>query len=260
MKRISAVFSTLMVLMVLSSVNIAFASAPFGCSDRVDNDGDGHTDYPGDTDCGSPYGMSEVARTEIPYVRNQLRVSVSDNRAHVAPGDVLEYVVIVGNPEQRGTRVDVTVSFPRIVQLIDAMPEGDRRTTSMLWNQVPLGPGQERMFTVRLAVDPRTPTGFPLQVVARAGGRTGADRTVVVPIGPGFQGPVVAFGTPPLDEFPYFPQTGIEDFTGPVEDTRQFLSPMSAAAQGNALPLVLWIALMGMGIFFGGVLTRKSAR
>lgn len=115
--------------------------------------------------------------TEIPYVRNQLHVIVTDHRETVRHGDVLEYLVTVRNPEDRPVTVDVTVEIPQLVY-VTAAPGAVLTRGRLLWRRVTLYSTQERAFSFRAFGDPRLPDHFPVQVVVKAGGAVASDRTI----------------------------------------------------------------------------------
>ncbi|NOS67148.1 MAG: DUF11 domain-containing protein, partial [Candidatus Peribacteraceae bacterium] len=112
----------------------------------------------------------------IPYVENQLELSITDHRDRAGPGDVLEYVVLVRNPESNGTVEHVRVKIPVALRDVDA-PGADFVGSEIVWKNVTLNPHDERAFTFRATVDDRAPKGYPIQVVARVGNVVAFDRT-----------------------------------------------------------------------------------
>jgi len=118
-----------------------------------------------------------VSGRPIPYVENQLHVSVTDHRDNAGPGDILDYVIVVRNPEPNGIVTPLRVKLPIALRLIDA-PGADVVSDELIWRNVTLGPRDERVFAFRASVDSRVPNRYPIQVVARAGNIVGVDRTV----------------------------------------------------------------------------------
>ena len=113
----------------------------------------------------------------IPYVQNQLEVSIDDHRESAQPGDILEYLVTVRNPGDTRTAVHVRVKIPSALRVIDARG-ADFLGSDIVWQNITVNPGQERTFVFRASVDTRLPQHFPIQVVARAGNVIAYDRTV----------------------------------------------------------------------------------
>ena len=63
---------------------------------------------------------------------------------------------------------------------------------------------------------------------------------------------------PPIIVQP-LPQTGIGDFTGSVEDTRRFLSPISESRDGGLIATAfLSLVLLFGATGFAGVATKKN--
>ncbi len=340
-----------------------------------------------------------TAGRAIPYPENQLQVSISDHRDNAGPGDVLDYLVTVRNPERTGTTVHVRVKIPVALRVTDAR-DADFIGNEIVWQNVTLNPHQEKTFSFRAVVDTRAPRSYAIQVVARAGNVVAYDRTVTggspynlfatitdnrdtanrgdlltyvvrvdntsgrldtnasidaslpiysefvsvteggtwdgqnvrwlrMQVAPGGSrdllftvrvrsdapdgtllratalvqgfttsditqvtgGVAGLYGHPADDRSPYgssvlsvrktvvgsgdssyiqttmsnvdvydqvlMPVTGIEDFFGPLEDSDKFLTPIAAAAEGNGLPLVLWIAVISAGMIAGGALGKK---
>lgn len=342
--------------------------------------------------------LVSTAGRAIPYPENQLQVSISDHRDNAGPGDVLDYLVTVRNPERTGTTVHVRVKIPVALQVTDAR-DADFIGNEIVWQNVTLDPGQEKTFSFRAVVDTRAPRSYAIQVVARAGNVVAYDRTVTggspynlfatitdnrdtanrgdlltyaihidntagrldpdaninaslpihgefvsateggtwdgrnvrwmhIQVAPGGSrdlmftvrvrsdapdatllratalvqgfttsditqvtgGAAGLYGHPADDTSAYddnvlfvrktvignddssyiqttmsnvdvydqlMPVTGIGDFFSPLEDTGKFLTPIASAAEGNGLPLVVWMAVMAIGMATGGVMGKK---
>jgi hypothetical protein len=328
-----------------------------------------------------------VNNLPIPYPQNQLVVAVSDHRDNALPGDMLDYIVSVRNPEKNAATVHVRVKIPAALHVVDSQG-ATFVNDEIVWMNVTINPGQERVMSFRAQVDSRLPNRYPIQVVARAGNVVGYDRTISgsaggaynlfasitdnqvrasrgdlltywihvdntsgrldtdanitaslpqyaefvsaneggnwdgknvrwmhMQVAPGssrdlsytirvrgdapdgtslratatVQGATVSDTTQvgggvlstanrsyrvatsyqpsyqPPHQFAYavptdgvlLPQTGVEDFFGPIENVGQFLSPIGSATDGNALPLVIWIALAIAGVAGGTVIGKK---
>lgn len=113
----------------------------------------------------------------IPYVQNMLQVSIDDHRDRAQPGDILEYLVTVRNPEKRGVTVHTRVTIPAALRVTDAAG-ADFLGNELVWKNVTINPNQERTFTFRAQVNDRLPKSYPIQVTARAGNVVAYDRTV----------------------------------------------------------------------------------
>lgn len=117
-----------------------------------------------------------VSGMPIPYPQNQLNVSVTDHRDRAGPGDKLDYVVAVRNPEPNGVVTHVRVKLPVALRQIDA-PGAAIMNNELIWRDVKLNPGSERIFTFSAVLDDRVPSGYLIQVTARAGNVVAYDRT-----------------------------------------------------------------------------------
>ncbi|MSR87093.1 DUF11 domain-containing protein [Candidatus Peribacteria bacterium] len=113
----------------------------------------------------------------IPYAQNQLGVTVSDHRDNAQPGDVLDYLVTVRNPERNAVTVDVRSSIPASLRVLSANG-ADFVGNELVWKNITINPNQERTFSFRAQVDSRIPKSYSIQVVARAGNVVASDRTV----------------------------------------------------------------------------------
>jgi uncharacterized repeat protein (TIGR01451 family) len=120
-----------------------------------------------------------VRSNNIPYVQNQLIVSITDNRQNALPTDTLDYVISVRNPESRGTVVDVRAGIPIALSVLDATPSAEGFNRDLIWRAVPFAPNEEKIFSFRARVDSRVYNHYPIQVVARAGNVVAYDRTIV---------------------------------------------------------------------------------
>ena len=131
-----------------------------------------------------------VSNRVIPYPQNQLQVSVTDNRDNAQPGDALNYIVSVHNPEPNGTTFHVRVKIPVALRILDA-GGANFLGNEIYWSNVTLNPYESRDFTFSASVDNRVPNHYPIQVAARAGNVVGYDRTIVG----GGPGPYALFST-----------------------------------------------------------------
>lgn len=128
-------------------------------------------------DGGEATDTTIVSGRPIPYVQNQLELSVTDHRDNAGPGDSLEYVVFVRNPEPHGIATHVRVKLPAALHQIFA-PGADIMNDELIWKDVTINPREERVFTFHAVVHDRVPNRYIIQVIARAGNVVAYDRTV----------------------------------------------------------------------------------
>ncbi len=144
------------------------------CSDGLDNDNDGRTDYPEDNDCENLDDDFEG------YSNTGLFVSVTDGKEEVAPGGSLVYRITL--KQQRDTHRDVNIDlhFPVQVDLVSATDGGRIMTGGRIhWDNVTVFKDSVRVLTVNANV--RTDAPQDQLIIARviADGEQATDTTRV---------------------------------------------------------------------------------
>ncbi len=144
------------------------------CQDGFDNDGDGRTDYPNDTDCASIDDNDEYSGG------GGMFVSISDGKDRLAPGASVIYAVTVSTNDPSPQSGTVTVSVPTEVGIISASNGGELVTPSLArWRDVTVSRNAPVTYTIQGTVNPRAAEGISLVTRASIGGREATDTTLV---------------------------------------------------------------------------------
>ena len=257
------------------------------CEDGQDNDGDGYTDFPQDSGCTSPQDNTE---------NNKNRVSLDiteSNAQHVAPGEILTYTLALQNTGTTGEYdMRIQQNLPPGVTFVSATEGGYNRYDGIImWPRITVNGRSAKILTLTARVSARANDGQELKTIVFLDGREAASYRNIVRVGGKIDGGFVsaypgnaqlgngngvylpggpytpnnaAFTAGPV---PYYtqqtamvqplPRTGIEDFTGALEDTSRFLTPLIDGSTGS-LPAAFWsfVTLSGLGI--GGFVGKKK--
>ena len=183
----------------------------------------------------------------------------------------MEYTVPVRNTHDRVVQnIAVRDVFRPSEFTVTDPGSGAVRNDTIAWDIDSLEPGENRTFSYRGRLAQSLPAGYEVLNTARAFSSdvsyVPTSNSTVDVGGSSMYGNPYSTSDNSGDYYSYnnetfdyanLPQTGIEDFFSPMENTRQFLTPVSEAAEGNALPLILWVAVIVAGLA-GGVMVGKK--
>ncbi len=211
------------------------------CRDGLDNDNDGRTDYPSDPGCTSSTDDNE---TDTNNGTALVSVQKYSDRTEAHPGEQISYTVTVRNVSGvTASTITVEDTYPSSQMTIADPGSGILSGTSIIWTIASLAPNEVRTFTYRANLSQNLSQGTQVQNSVRVtGGNLGS--------GGNAASTVQIILTTPL------PRTGAGDFTGPLENTRRFLSPISGA-QAGGIPAVVWSSVLLMGAAVGGRFGRR---
>lgn len=164
------VSGSLSVLFIMQpSVGIASHSQ---CSDGVDNDSDGRTDYPNDGDCENIDDMTEGTGG------GGFFLSLTDGRDSVAPGGSVVYRIELTQTAATERTVDVDFTLPARATLSSAS-DGGRFISGghIRWDDVSVYRQNSRVLTVTVNVDPSAREDEILAARVSADGTQATDTT-----------------------------------------------------------------------------------
>jgi len=144
------------------------------CSDALDNDRDGQTDYPADIHCESLDDDNEGVHT------SDFFINVSDGLDEVQIGDALVYTVSVRSESDQPFTTDVQFFPPSYADVLSVSNGGSSRGAFVLWRDVTISPHATRSLIVTMNVNPNTPEETLLVAEANAEGQNAQDTTVVI--------------------------------------------------------------------------------
>lgn len=128
-------------------------------------------------------GVSASDRTVIEsgIGRNALRVSVDDNRNTVEPGKELTYTVNLENDSSKPyLNGYVSAALPIYAEFISATDGGYLDGSNVRWDDVQVGPNDDRSFTYTIRVRSDAPYGHALMSSVETAGSSFRDITEVV--------------------------------------------------------------------------------
>ena len=181
-KRLLAAFCVLGIvaaIVPLGTFQRAYAQHLPECDDRVDNDRDGHTDYPEDRNCQSVFDDSEEDEFNAP-VNQDLFLRLSDGLQEVEPGGHITYTIGLNTEHGHPRIVDVHFLMPPETNLISASNGGSRQGDFLVWPNVSVHPEQERQLFVEVSLHPRAEEGYLVFAEVLADGQRDSDTTRVV--------------------------------------------------------------------------------
>lgn len=252
------------------------------CQDGTDNDNDGRTDYPQDAGCSSPQDNNEKNAGAV-------TLDVTANPDPVLPGqEVLFSLVLRNNSSTPMSELRVQQNLPTELSFLSGSDGGYNRYDGIvLWSRVSVPPYTTKTLTMRALVDAAVGNGKRFRSLIYVNGEVLGDVTSVVRTGsisPSAYGPDMAdagdyYGSTPVFGPNYgnvngsdstsagyayqpgqqlLPKTGIGDFTGALENTRRFLSPLSGSS-ASPIATLFWILLISGGLATGAVLGKRAS-
>ena len=248
------------------------------CQDGMDNDNDGLADYPQDPGCSAPQDNNEKNVGSV-------TIDITANPDPVKPGEQVRYTITLRNMSSSG-QADIRLqqNLPPGMHFVTATDGGYNRFDGLVyWSRVSVSGYAVKSLSMTASTDSTLQNGDTLEsllyangeVVARVASKIRTDAPAVT----SYQGNVsgyagqtgmyqqavqtvnqtttmaanqyVAMGTQIL------PQTGIEDFTSPLENTRRFLTPVTGSEAAGPVAALIWSALVLAGLGLGSACTRK---
>ncbi len=214
------------------------------CDDGDDNDDDGDTDYPDDDDCDSYDDDSEDGDDDNGNGDASVTVQKFADRTEVRSGEQVYYTITIrNNSDETAEDLEVVDLFPAHMLSLSNTAGAESVAGGIRWRISKLLEGETRTITYSAAV---------------AGGLT---QGTVIQNTVGVRGdnvePSYANATVTVASNFVTPQTGLNDGTGPLENTRRFLSPFGNSAAGAGLPAGMWASLLLTGLSAGGWIARK---
>ncbi len=107
------------------------------------------------------------------------RVSITDGREFITPGQNLTYTVRVKNTSSATKTTDVRASMPFMSEYLTISDGGVRDNYNVTWRAVTLEPGQEGVFSFTVLVDRNAVDRYGIRARAYAGTISALDETVV---------------------------------------------------------------------------------
>ena len=185
---------------------------------------------------------SSSSHSSKPRKKGDLLVSKEASASEVFPDGSIEYTVTIENDTGEDlVDLEIIDDYPEdSVEVTDDGDADEDEHGELIWFLDHLDDGDIETFTYRVRVDAAAQAGDELcnEVIVRAEGEEDpyeeeAEACVAV-----------------IDDLP---QTGGRTIGG----STAFLRPMTAASEGNALPLGLWSTLLTLGISGGAAIGRK---
>ncbi len=153
-------------------------AATFACSNGIDDDRDGRTDYPADDGCLAPFDGTEFAENTVPS-EGAIRLTISDGRDFANPDETLVYRVTVINRELYPRVLNVKMQLPNKLSLLDVTGNHTNNAGAITWNQVSLAPRESRTYIVTARIDRDAPRFYGINAKAYVGSVIATDSTVV---------------------------------------------------------------------------------
>lgn len=169
------------------AIRIAFANH-LECSNGIDDDNDGRTDFPGDPDCTSsdddseaPGGGASTSSVSSSSASSSagLTISISDGKSTVRTGDSLIYVITLTQSTQASRTVDVELDLPPQVNTITPEQGGTVDGRHVRWNRLTLVQGQQQRLTVLINLKPGLSDGTQLLARVMVDGLEATDTTII---------------------------------------------------------------------------------
>ncbi len=115
----------------------------------------------------------------VPPQGERFRISVTDNKEYILPGENDTYTVKVKNIADVTQTTDVNLALPIEAYYVSASDGGVRNSYNVVWKNVVLAPNEEKSFNATFQVDPVTKDKRILRAKAYAGTVNAFDQTVV---------------------------------------------------------------------------------
>lgn len=106
------------------------------------------------------------------------RISVTDNRDLVYPGQALQYVVTVRNTSGSDAQTDVTADVSALSTVQSISPSASLVYPTITWKDVHFEAGEQKTFTFQAAMKKRVAPYTSARVIVHAGRQTATDTTV----------------------------------------------------------------------------------
>lgn len=171
--------------------NIVFANH-LECSNGLDDDNDGRTDFPEDPDCTSNDDPSESPDGQTTSVDNSssaaepvqnslFQVSVSDERDAAVPGDVLTYTLTVQNSTAQQVTTDINLRVSEFIDISIITPPTPSDASMIVWNNVSFAPNEAKTFAFTGIVRAGTPEASTVSTQVNVGTSSAVDITTIQP-------------------------------------------------------------------------------
>ena len=158
------------------------------CSDGIDNDHDGWTDYPNDGGCEGfldeneiqgIYGDRDPVHFPEPSDIAPLFITVGDGRDFAEPGELLHYDIVVDNAEGQDRTFELRTQLPAELSLEAVTEDPMIDVRSLIWSDQFIRAGESRSYGVAARIVTGTADLQALRVRAYAGQAIGTDTTSI---------------------------------------------------------------------------------
>lgn len=188
----------------------------------------------------SAFDSSSSLSADTSVLASRVKLFVEADRTEVRPGDSITLVVTVKNISSSTiANMQVVTSYVP-GQLVVAETAG-AQAGNAVWTIESLEPDQKRVLRIPVTVAATLAEGGLIRTNTIV-----AINNVVEPQAYPYQLSIVT-------QLP-LPHTGAGDATSPLENTRRFLTPLRA---GSSIPLVVWTAVVVMGIALGSSMSKR---
>jgi len=143
------------------------------CMDGYDNDVDGETDYPQDSDCDSPYDSKEGDPTKDLYL------TMSDGLSSVESGDNLTYTIAIRSDSLEPRLATVRFYKPNYTSVTAASENGKMDGSAVVWRNTVIHPGYVKELYVHVNVSDDARTDELLIAEVYVGDMSATDTTKV---------------------------------------------------------------------------------
>jgi len=130
--------------------------------------------------------VSDEEATDTTLIENYIapqndtyKVSITDGREFITPGQNLTYTVRVKNTSSSAKTTDVRASMPYMSDYLTISDGGVRDSYNVTWKNITLDPGMEKVFTYTAQVDRYAVDRFAIRARAYVGTISALDETVV---------------------------------------------------------------------------------
>ena len=114
-----------------------------------------------------------------PVANDTYRISITDGREFITPGQNLTYTVRVRNTSSSSKTTDIRASMPYMSDYLSISDGGVRDNYNVTWRSITLAPNEERVFSYTVLVDRSAVDRFVIRARAYAGTISAVDETVV---------------------------------------------------------------------------------
>jgi uncharacterized repeat protein (TIGR01451 family) len=158
------------------------------CSDGIDNDHDGWTDYPNDGGCETRLDEDEVQgvyadrdQVHFPEPSNiaPLFITVADGREFAEPSELLHYDIVVDNSEGPDRTFELRTQLPSELSLEAVTEDPIIDVRALIWKDQFIRAGDQRSYGIAARIVSGTPDLQAIRVRAYAGQAIGTDTTSI---------------------------------------------------------------------------------